>query len=402
MGKNKILVLTTTFPRWAEDSTPRFVYDLSRRLAARHNIIILAPHYKTAKKKETMGGLDVRRFAYFKPESLQKLCYDGGIIPHMKSSFLAKMQMPLLIIAEFFSASKIIKNEKISLIHAHWILPQGFVGMFLKKLFKVPLLVTIHGSDLFPLKNNLFKKLQKFAVNNADFITVNTEATKKELLGRFPEASRKVKVVPMGVNSDFFKKLKIKKPKNYPKNKILLFVGRLSDQKGLQYLIDAMPEVVKKEPNTKLLIIGEGPFKAELEKKIDENRIKEHVEFLGSLPASDVVKYHNYADVFVLPSLSNKTGTEALGLALMEAMSSGCAVIGTNVGGIPSLIKNGYNGLLVNQKDSKELAGAIIDLLKNRKKAEILGRNASNFIRKNYSWDKVGNQFLVIYKKIIK
>lgn len=399
--KKKVLVIASTFPRWENDATPRFIYDLSNRLASEYNITVLAPHYNGALKKEKLGRIDARRFAYFKPESMQKLCYDGGIIPNMKASLLAKMQMPLLIISEFISASRIIKKEKIGLIHAHWMLPQGLVGAFLKKRFRVPLLVTIHGSDLFPLKNLIFKNLQKFVVKNADFITINTEATKNELLGRFPEASRKVKVVPMGINPDFFKKLKIKKPAKYLKNKLLLFIGRLSDQKGLQYFIDALPEVIRKEPTAKLLIIGEGPFKAGLEKKISENRIKDNVEFLGSLPASEVSKYHNYADVFVLPSLANKTGTEALGLALMEAMASECAVVGTNVGGIPSLIKNGYNGLLVKQKNSKELAEAIINLLKNRKRAKMMGQNASNFIRKNYSWEKIGNQFLMIYKDIV-
>ena len=399
--KRKVLAIASTFPRWENDASPRFVYDLSNRLAYNYDVIVLAPHHKGALKKEKLGRVDARRFAYFKPESMQKLCYDGGIIPNMKSSFLAKMQMPLLIITEFFSACSIIKKEKISLIHAHWILPQGLVGVFLKKLFKVPLLVTIHGSDLFPLKNILFKKLQKLAVKNANFITVNTEATKKELLARFPEASGKVKVIPMGVNSDFFKKLRIK-PAKYSKNRILLFVGRLSDQKGLQYLIDALPEIVRKEPAAKLLIIGDGPFKADLEEKINENKANGHVEFLGSLPASEVVKYHNYADVFVLPSLANNTGTEALGLALMEAMSSECAVVGTNVGGIPSLIRNGRNGILVSQKDPKQLAGAIIALLQNKKKAEAMGKNASAFIRKNYSWEKVGGEFIIIYKNLIK
>ncbi len=392
--KTKVLAIASTFPRWQNDTTPRFVYDLLNRLVSEYDTIVLAPHDRGALKKEKLGKVDVRRFAYFKPESMQKLCYNGGIIPNMKSSFLAKMQMPLLVIAEFLAASSIIKKEKIRLIHAHWMLPQGLVGVFLKKIFKIPLLVTIHGSDLFPLKNVLFKKLQHFVVKNADFITVNTEATKNELLGRFPEALTKVKIIPMGVASDFFRKLKIKKPAKYSKNKILLFVGRLSDQKGLQYLINAMPKIVEEEPTVKLLIIGEGPYKTELEKKINENRIEEHVEFLGSLPSSEIIKYHNYADVFVLPSLANKTGTEALGLALMEAMSSGCAVIGTNIGGIPSLIKNGHNGILVPQKDSKALAKAVIMLLKNRKKAETIGKNASNFIRRNYSWDKIGKEFI--------
>lgn len=402
MNKGKILVLASTFPRWKNDATPRFVYDLSNRIASNYDIIALAPHDRGALKKEKLGNVDVRRFAYFEPESMQRLCYNGGIIPNMKSSFLAKMQMPLLMITEFFSASSIIKKEKIRLIHAHWMLPQGFVGALLKKLFKITLLVTIHGSDLFPLKNILFKKLQHFVVKNADFITVNTEATKNELLGKFPECKLKTRIIPMGVTSDFFRKLKVKKPAKYSKNKILLFVGRLSDQKGLQYLVEAMPIIVKEEPTVKLLIIGEGPYKSELEKKISENKAKNYIEFLGSLPSSEIIKYHNYADVFILPSLANKTGTEALGLALMEAMSSGCAVIGTNIGGIPSLIKNGHNGILVPQKDSKELAKAVIMLLKNRKKAETIGKNASNFIRKNYSWDKIGKEFIKIYEKVVR
>src|SRR3989338_3046173 len=400
--ENKVLVTTTTFPRWNDDSTPRFVYELSEKLAAKYNVIVLAPHHKGALKKEKLGKVDVRRFAYFKPEPLQKLCYNGGIIPNMESSFLAKIQMPLLIVTEFFFASKIIKKEKISLIHAHWILPQGLVGVFLKKLFKIPLIVTIHGSDLFPLKSNLFRKLHKFVATNADFITVGSEATKNELIGRIPSSSGNVKVIPMGVDSSIFRKIKIKKPKKYSKNKILLFVGRLSDQKGLQYLIDTMPDIVKEETSAKLLIIGEGPYKSELCKRMNENKVNENVEFLGSLSSSEIAKYHNYADIFIFPSLSNKTGTEALGLALMEAMSSGCAVIGTNVGGIPSLIKNGYNGILVKQKDSRELSKSVAALLKNKKKADAMGKNAAAFIQKNYSWDKVSSRFIKIYEKALK
>ena len=400
--ENNVLVTATTFPRWKNDSTPRFVYELSGKLAEKYNIIVLAPHHKGALKREKLEKVDVRRFAYFKPEFLQKLCYNGGIIPNMESSFLANMQMPLLIISEFFAAFKIIKKEKIRLIHAHWILPQGLVGGILKKLFKIPLIVTIHGSDLFPLKGSLFKNLHRFVVTNADFITVGSEATKKELIGRVPGFSGNVKIIPMGVDSIIFKKIKIKKPEKYSKNKILLFIGRLSGQKGLQYFIDAMPQIVKEEPDAKLLIIGEGPYKPELCKRINENNVNGNVEFLGSMPQSEVAKYHNYADIYIFPSLSNKTGTEALGLALMEAMSSCCAVIGTKVGGIPSLIKNGYNGILVKQKDSRELSKSVIALLKNKKKAEAMGKNAAAFIRENYSWDKAGSEFIKIYDKALK
>ncbi|MCH8003557.1 MAG: glycosyltransferase family 4 protein [Nanoarchaeota archaeon] len=398
----KVLVIATTFPRWINDTTPGFVYELSNRIAARYKIIVLAPHYNKASKRENMGKLEIRRFAYFKPESLQKLCYEGGIIPNMKKSFLAKIQMPLLVASEFFTSYRIVKKDHINMIHAHWILPQGFVGVFLKKLLKIPLLVTIHGSDLFPLKNKLLKKLQNFVMKNSDYVTVNSNATRNELVQRFPNYISKIKVIPMGVDVNLFKKRKVRKPKQYTKNKILLFVGRLSDQKGLQYLIDSMPEIIKYDSKVKLLIIGEGPYGKILQEKSHNNKIEKHVEFLGSMSVAKISKYYNFADIFVMPSLSTKTGTEALGLSLLEAMASGCAVVGTNVGGIPFVIKNNYNGILIRQKDHQKLSNAIIALLKNRKKSIKLGNNAAEFIRKNYSWDKISKEFIKIYGDLLK
>lgn len=400
--EKKILVIATTFPRWKNDTTPRFVYELSEKIAAKYNVIGLAPHHKGALKKEKLGKVDVRRFAYFKPESLQKLCYNGGIIPNMESSFLAKMQMPLLVLSEFISAYNLISKEKINMVHAHWMLPQGFVGIFLKKIFKIPLLVTVHGSDLFPLKNQLFRKLQHFVVKNSDYITVNSASTGNELVKRFPLYSSKVKVIPMGVDTSLFKKRRIKKPKSYEKNRILLFVGRLSDQKGLQYLIDSIPEIIKHDPMVKLLIIGGGAYEKTLREKCRNNKMEKYVEFLGPKSAAEISPYYNFADVFIMPSLSTKTGTEALGLSLLEAMASGCPVIGTKVGGIPFVIKNGYNGLLVEQKDSKEFAKAIIALLKDGKSSQRLGNNAAKFARKNYSWDKVSRDFTKIYEDLLK
>lgn len=400
--EKKILVTATTFPRWKNDSNPRFVYELSERLAFKYKLIVLAPHHKGAAKKENMGKLEVVRFAYFKPESLQKLCYGGGIIPNMQKSLLARIQMPLLLISEFFSSYRLIKKNQVKMIHAHWILPQGFVGVFLKKLFKIPLLVTVHGSDLFPLKSILFKKLQYFVVKNSDFITANSEATKKELVKRFPEHSEKIEMIPMGVNVNLFKTKRKQKPKKYSKNKILLFVGRLSDQKGLQYLIDSLKQVSRYEPNIKLLIIGEGPYEKLLKDRIRTNNLWNYVEFLGSLPSFVIAKYYNFADIFIMPSLSTKTGTEALGLSLLEAMASGCPVVGTNIGGIPFVVKNGFNGILVKQKDALALSEAIIKLLKDRKKSSKLGKNAAEFVKKNYSWDKISRGFIKIYDRLLR
>ncbi len=400
--REKILVTATTFPRWQNDTTPSFVYELCEKLAAKYSITVLAPHHYGAKKKEHINNMEIRRFAYFKPEKLQKLCYDGGIIPNIKSSFLAKIQVPLLLFSEFFLSYSLMKKEQISMLHAHWIMPQGFIAILLKKLFNVPVIVTVHGSDLFPLKNFLFMKIQRFVAKNADYVTVNSKATAEEIVKRIPECSAKLKIIPMGIDTNIFKKRNIKKPAKYSKNRILLFVGRLSDQKGLQYLIEAMPDVIKRESSARLLIIGEGSYRGILQEKAEQNAIQNHADFLGALPKSKIAEYYNFADIFVMPSLSNETGTEALGIALLEAMASGCAVIGTNVGGIPYIIKNNHNGILVNQKDPKALASAIIGLLGDSKMAMKLGKNASIFARLNYSWSKIAKDFLKIYKDVLK
>ncbi len=393
-------MLTTTFPRWQHDTTPQFVFQLSNRLGKDYKMVVLAPHYPKSSKQEKMDLVDVRRFAYFKPESLQKLCYDGGIIPNLKKSLLAKIQLPLLLQSEFFSAKKLIGKERPSLIHAHWVLPQGLIGAFLKEKFNIPLIITIHGSDLFPLKNSFFRKLQHYALTHADIITVNSDATKKELLSRFPTLIKKVRLIPMGVDVSHFKPRAVKKPEWFKDNKIILFVGRLSDQKGVQHLIGALPTILDKEPKAKLLIIGEGPYKQQLESVVFSSNVGHAVHFLGGLPQEDIAYYCNIADAFVLPALSTASGTEALGLSLLEAMASGCAVIGTNIGGIPSIISHGNNGVLVEQKNQTQLTHAILGLFKNRKKSALLGKRATAFVRKNYSWETSVRSFGAVYREV--
>jgi L-malate glycosyltransferase len=397
MAKQTVLVLTTTFPRWKNDTTPGFVHELSARLSQKHHVIALAPHYKGALAFEKMDGVEVRRFTYFLPQSLQKVAYEGGVIPNLKKSLLAKMQFPLLLWREYASARKIVKRNRISLIHAHWVLPQGFIGAMLKKKLNVPLITTIHGSDLFPLKSDLFKKLQYFSLSHADIITVNSEATKRELLSRFPNLNKKVRLIPMGVDTSHFRPRDIKKPLTLKENKIILFVGRLSDQKGLQYLIQAMPSILKRDPKAKLLVIGDGPYKQDLEQCIFSTGVGNAVQLLGALTQEEIAYYHNICDVFVLPALSNETGTEALGLSLLEAMSSGCAVVGTKVGGIPTIIEDKKNGILVDEKNPEQLSKAIVGILPNKKKSSSLGKNASQFVKKNYSWELVVRHFLKAY-----
>ena len=398
-----VLVLTSTFPRWKNDSTPSFVFALSNLLAKKYRIIVLAPHFLKSAKKEHLGNLIVYRFRYFLPEKYQKIAYGAGVIPNVKKSFLAKIQILLFLASQIKNAKNIIKKEKISLIHAHWIIPQGLIGVLLKKIYKVPLIVTVHGSDLFPLKNKIFINLQKKAVTNSNIVTVNSKTGEKELFSRFPEIKTKLKTIPMGIDIKIFRPKNIKfKYKKYKNNKIILFVGRFNEQKGIEYLIKAMPSVVSKIKNAKLLIIGEGDYRRYLEKITNDLKINDFVEFLGSKPHKELPDYYNLADIFVLPAVTTKIGTEAFGLVLIEAMACGTCVIGSSSGGIKNVIKDNFNGLIFQEKNSEELANKIVKVLEDSKLKKKLSRNGLKYASQNYNWEIISNKFLKIYQQLLK
>ncbi|MAG91760.1 glycosyl transferase family 1 [Candidatus Woesearchaeota archaeon] len=396
------LVMTSTFPRWKNDTTPSFVYELSNRLAKKgFKTIVLAPHAPQSTRDEKLGNVNIHRFQYFIPADLQRLAYGAGIIPNVKGSFLAKLQIPFFLMSEFLAAGNLIRRHDPDIIHAHWIVPQGLLASTLKSIYKKPLIVTIHGSDLFPLKNSLFRYIQKSVLNACDVCTVNSIATKNEVIRRFPEFSHKIKVIPMGVDTKFFVPKNVKfKYKQYSNKKIALFVGRLNEQKGIEYLIKSLKNVKQKFPNTLLLIIGEGRYREKLEELVDSLELSDFVEFLGAVPHSKIIDYYNLADVFVMPSITSKIGTEGQGLVLLEAMACGTCVIGTNTGGIPFIIKNNQSGLLVKEKSQSDLANKIIKIIGDNKLRNNFSKNASKFVKSNYSWQKIVKEFEKIYKKL--
>lgn len=398
----KALVIASTFPRWKDDTTPGFVYELSRRLSDKgRKIIVLAPHSGKSAKYEKIGNLEVHRFQYFIPANLQKVAYGAGIIPNVKSNPLAMIQVPFFLLSEYLNASKLISKYNPKIIHAHWLIPQGIMAAILKKN-DIKFIATIHGSDLFPLKNSFFRSIQRSVLKNCDSCTVNSEATKNELLKRFPEFRSKVILIPMGVDIKLFSKRNVKPEfRKYRNNKIILFVGRLNEQKGIGYLIKAMPIVNKKIKNTKLLIIGEGHYKRELQNIADSAGIT-NMEFLGGVKNKELPDYYNLSDVFVLPSVTSNIGTEGQGLVLLEAMSCGTPVIGTETGGIKFIIRNNKNGLLVKERDENDLANGIIKILSDDKLRQKLSKNGIQFAKNNYSWNVIAKKFNELYKKMGK
>ena len=148
-----------------------------------------------------------------------------------------------------------------------------------------------------------------------------------------------------------------------------------------------------------MLIIGEGAYKKKLQ-KLAASLSLANIEFLGSVPHHKLSDYYNLADVFVLPAVTSKIGTEGQGLVLAEAMACGACVIGTETGGIKFLIKNNQNGLLVAERDEYSLADSIIQVLSDNKLRQKLSKNGIQFVKKNYSWDTIVSKFNNLYREL--
>tara|TARA_B100000315_G_scaffold254928_1_gene297038 strand:+ start:595 stop:1830 length:1236 start_codon:yes stop_codon:yes gene_type:complete len=407
MNKTKlpnVLVLATTFPRWKNDSEPAFVFNLSKKIASKgFNMVVLVPGAPDALSYEEMDGLKIYRFSYFYPKKLQKVCYHGGSLPNLKSSWLARIELPFFLLFQFIHIGWIIKKEKIDMIHCHWIVPQGFFCAIFSKIFKIPLILTAHAGDVFFVLNNLvLMPFGKFAISQSELCIANSRATQKAVL-QISNKKTPDKIIPMGVDLDVFKgqyhDQNIKKKYNI-NGPMLLAVGRFAEKKGFKYLIEAMPLVLSKYPETKLLIIGFGPLEEELKGLVVKLNIGCSVIFPGKMPPLELAKYYTVSDIFVGPSIVDDSGdTEGLGIVFFEALASNTAVIASKVGGITDFIVDQETGLLVEQKYPKDIAEKIIRLISDKELRNKITANGKKVVEDKFSWEKIVDQYLYVYKQ---
>ncbi len=401
----RICILTSSFPRFKGDSAGIFLYHLCSWLTRKGvEIEVVAPHDSDFKFTESLGKIHINRFPYFYPLKFQQLCYSSGILKNIKKNILAKIQLPLFVVLEIVYTFWIIKKKNIDIIHAHWSLPQGLVGILCKQLFQIPCITTIHGTDVHRFKFSFFKNLNAFIINRSNICTANSRATSK--IAQTISDTKKIEIIPMGVDTSFFNKNKRSgsiKDKYGIEGNVILYVGRLIDWKGIDYLINAMPRVIDAVPKTKLFIVGSGPLKNVFVQLSERLNIKKNIIFIDAVSQIDLIDFYALADLFVLPSIINDKGeTEGLGVVLLEAMACGVPVIGTNVGGIRDIIKDGKTGLLARQKDSDDLALKINRLFSDEQLKIKIVENGFKLIEDKFTWDVVSDRFIQIYTDVIK
>lgn len=284
-------------------------------------------------------------------------------------------------------AYKLLKKEKFDIVHTNGY-RADFLGIFLALLTGLPIISTCHGYISNDTALKLYNRLNYLVLRFFDKILAVSEGIKEQLVRNgVPESSLEVVLNAVQMDSDTESLLRHRKEKRElfctDENDFLIgYIGRLSKEKGIRYLIEACAKLDKVGLPLKVLVIGDGPQRDDLEKLAQKNGLQNKVFFLGFL--SDVENWMPAIDVFVLPSL-----TEGTPMALLEAMAMGVPVVATNVGGVPDIINNGVNGILVESQDSDNLARTLNDLFQHPREMKIMSDNARETIKNQfnvYNW----------------
>ncbi len=351
-----------------------------------------------------MEGVEVQRFRYFWPRSLERLA-DGAIRENLRLSRWLYLQAPFLFLFELIATYRWARANCPAAIHAHWFVPQGLVAVIVGRLLGIPVVITSHGGDIYGFRGRLWAALRKALASRCAAVTVVSQAMVANLPGLTSQTGEAPKVLPMGVDTSRFhparrdesvrERLSIRGP-------FILFVGRMAEKKGVEYLLEAMAAVLRDFPDSTLVIVGDGPLRHQLEALADELEIGGKVKFVGGVGHGELPGYYATADVFVGPSIVAKSGdTESFGLVFAEAMASGCPVVASRVGGTATIVADGQTGLLVEEKSPRALADALRRVLGDEALRERLRTAGPAWVREQFDQRMVADSYAQLIRQAI-
>lgn len=399
----RIAVITSSYPRYLGDATAPFVQSICEHLAKLgHDIEVVAPY-----DPEVIGQknqlVPVHRFRYIWPSRFHLMGHARSLESDLHLRLSAFILLPFYLIGSYITSLRITAKQKSQVIYAHWVLPNGLVAALVAWVRKVPLIISLHGSDIYVAKSNpLFRRISRWIFSKTDAVTAcSPDLMRDALLLGAPQQN--TILLPWGADPNIFTP-DLAKPKkiNHDSNKVLVAsVGRLVNKKGFQVLIEAISRVIQEYRDIHLILGGDGPQKGQLVYLSDTLGIKTNVSFAGRIPWDRMPEFLANLDIFVLPSIRDELGNvDGLPTVLLEAMGSGVAVIASDIGGTSLVISPGDNGLLVPPGDAEALSQAILQLINDVGLRQNLSKSARNSVVEHYNWGAVAQQIIELIDQL--
>ena len=293
-------------------------------------------------------------------------------------------------------------KDHYDIVHLHSFQPSPVLASLISsRIFGSRAVVTFHSFAPPTWHHNFaMRNLMRISLKNYDAVPCISEYVRERVANFMGSSRTRICTIYNGVDTDYFNPQI--DPKNLKENlgidgkKVILFVGRLVSLKGVQYLLEAMPSVLKEAREDVVLVIcGTGVKMKYLKEMTGKLDLSSNVIFAGFVPHQQLPNYYAISDICVVPSTF-----ESLGSVILEAMSMKKPVIGSNVGGIPEIIKHDNNGLLVPPKDPSALSAAILRLFMDNGLRRRISSNGRLVVEEKFSWDKIAGQVSELYQQI--
>ncbi|MHC1591418.1 MAG: glycosyltransferase family 4 protein [Candidatus Helarchaeales archaeon] len=381
--------------------TESFVRDLARFVRRRGHDVYLYGPFPAKEDHQRLIDDGVK----FLPMKFKGRLTSGETI---KNEFLKvpRMEMVRFLISSIKDLILILSKTKFDILHAHWILPSGLIASLLSSLFRIPCVATAHGRSIylnpevgFTIPQNRYARmLLKLAFLKLDGIITCSKDARSQAIQR-GASSRKIHLIYNGTDEELFTPdlsgATIREELGLGNAPIIIAVRKFYVRKGLQYLIKAMPMIIKEHPEARLILMGDGPLKEALILETERLNLTKNVLFTGMIPNARVPSYIAAANVCVVPSLD-----EGFGVAAVEAMSMKKPLVSTQAGGLKEVV-NETNALIIPPKNSKALAEAILKLLENPEIGRKLGENGRKTVMSKFNWKLAAKKHELLYNKII-
>ncbi len=386
----KILMLTWEYPPRIVGGIARVVHDLSKRLIKDgHDVTVVTYRDGDTPYFENDKGVKVYRVDNYM------------IRPNNFIDWI--MQLNFNMIAK---SSEIIEKEgKFDVIHAHdWLVANA--AKVLKHAYDIPLVSTIHATES-GRNSGIHDDTQRY-INDTEWmltyesteVIVNSNFMKGHIQGLFGLPFEKINVIPNGINLTNFNGIErdyeFRRQYASDNEKIILYMGRLVYEKGIQHLISAMPKILNGYNDAKLIIAGKGGMTDELKAQAEALGISNKVYFTGYLNAKQVQKMYKCADVAVFPSTY-----EPFGIVALEAMLAGVPTVVSDVGGLDEIVEHGVTGMKSYAGNSNSIADSILALLYDHQLAAKVSKNAKAKVKELYNWNKIAQDTHFTYQKAI-
>ena len=346
------------------------LFYIGRKLALRHEVIIVAPR----PQRELIKKYNLGRAHVFLVKQLKRPW----------SSFLFIVLAPFLTI-----------THRVNVINAHQALGPMVAATLSAIIAQKPLVITCHGSDIRILgrKNRWIYVIQKICLNRAKAVVCVSKEIQIIITRMYGISADKVLIIRNGYDERLINT--IQHSQSFREAPMVSFLGSLRPAKDPLTLLKALKKLYEKGLRIRCNIIGDGPLRPHLEAFCNANNLHKLVIFYGQLPHEQALRVAASSPILVFPSIQ-----EGLPVALIEAMALGRAIVATRVGGIPELVKDGENGLLVRPKDPEALASAIGKLISDKALLKRLSKNAQMSV-KGLSWSKICDAYERLYYKVL-